>query len=383
MRFLLLLALILPAHAKILELRFKEIQHPIQVFLPENFDPAKKHPAIFHYHGTNGTPDTQLIRQHTDDQGWIVVGMAYAQAGQLQLTPQNFARELGLYHAVRKHLLTNYSLDPQKVYLSGFSKGGWITDLLLQHERTVTGGAILGAGHLHKAPQPLTRYATKKPVFIGIGRLDGNYPFALKAITHHRSLGGTTDLEVWPTLAHAFPKDGSTALRQWLNIQRQGPDSLRDEARQQMLNALENARSLDPIDRWARLRELRTQPYAKLLPPDLAENIASQISSLEKSPEIKAEADTLKQHRRILAKEISGTSLQSLQQVNVTYLDLSDRFSSTRQSKLLLHDHDRTSTLLKHFQEQTTEQTPKKESTIVVPDNPSRRTNFPVNPLVR
>lgn len=154
MRLLLLLSLLAPLHAKTVELRFPGLAYAIQLSLPENFDPSRKHPAILFYHGSNGRPDTQIIRRETGDKDWIVVGMTYFEQGQLKLAPDNFKKEVTLYHSVRRYLLAKYALDPKRLYISGFSKGGWMSDLLLQQEATLAGGAILGAGHLHKAARP-------------------------------------------------------------------------------------------------------------------------------------------------------------------------------------------------------------------------------------
>ncbi|MDB4288252.1 hypothetical protein N9969_01195 [Akkermansiaceae bacterium] len=375
MRLFFLLALIGSLHARTIELRFPDLAFPVQVSLPDNFDPAKKHPAILYYHGTNGRPDTKLMRRETGQNDWIVVGMSYFQKGQLKLAPESFKKEITLYHSVRQYLLGKYALDPKRLYVSGFSKGGWMTDLLLQQEKTLAGGAILGAGHLHKAARPQTRYSFKKPIFIGVGRLDGNYPFALKALLHHRSLGGAPIMETWSNLAHEYPQDGATGLRQWLAIQ--GNSS--SNAKKEMVTAISVGKSLTPLGQWNQLRHLKELPYAKIFGES---EIDAWIAALEKDEFIQKEAAALKEHRRILAKEVTGTSLKSLQAVNFSYLDLADRFKKTQQSKLLLHDHERTSTLLKHFVEQE-KMTPNRPAPIDTPESPASERRIPGNPLIR
>jgi len=379
MRLLLLLSLLAPLHAKTVELRFPGLAYAIQVSLPENFDPSRKHPAILFYHGSNGRPDTQIIRRETGDKDWIVVGMTYFEQGQLKLAPDNFKKEVTLYHSVRRYLLAKYALDPKRLYISGFSKGGWMSDLLLQQEATLAGGAILGAGHLHKAARPQKRYTIEKPIFIGVGRLDGNYPFALKGLLHHRSLGGNPVMETWSELAHEFPQDGSAGLRQWFAL-RNKPSKM--VAKIELATALEEANELDPLAQWDQLREMRDLPFTKLLGDPFSSELNLQIKGLERNEPVKTEAALFQKHRRILSKEIKGTSLRSLQEVNLAYIDLSDQNKTTRQAKLLLHDYNRTSNLLLHFQEQK-KIAPKKNAPIKVPDGPKTERGIPGNPLIR
>ena len=177
-------------------LKVKGVQHEILVSLPQNHDPAKSWPAVFYYHGTNGRPHTGLIRRHTGEKDWIVVGMSYVKLGAFQATPEGMAAESKVLKEVRATLQKRVNLDPTRVYLSGFSKGGWASGLLLQHERSIAGAAIMGAGHIHQvedAPKPFTKGL---PVFIGVGRYDGNYPFGLNALLFYRKLGASPVMAV-------------------------------------------------------------------------------------------------------------------------------------------------------------------------------------------
>ena len=70
---------------KRLELGFPQLAERLQVVLPGNYSPDRKWPAVFYYHGTGGSPTTDLIRAHTQDKDWIVVGMTYTQGGNLSL----------------------------------------------------------------------------------------------------------------------------------------------------------------------------------------------------------------------------------------------------------------------------------------------------------
>ena len=93
-----------------------------------------------------------------------------------------------------------------------------MSGLLLQKERSLAGGAILGAGHrfqLEAVPKPLPKGT---PIFLGVGRLDGNYPFSLKALLFFRKLGAKVEMETWRGVGHSMPGVGSTGLKEWLAL---------------------------------------------------------------------------------------------------------------------------------------------------------------------
>ena len=112
------------------------------------------------------------------------------------------------------------------------------------------------------------------------------------------------------------------------------------------------AKSLNPLARWHYLKDLRALPFTQFLGKETIAEIEAHLAALEQTEAIQKEATALKKHRHLLAKEVKGTTLQSLQEVNLAYLAHSDHFKDTHQSKLYLQDHQRTSTLLKHFQAQ-------------------------------
>ena len=379
-RSLILALAILPAlHAKDLSLKIPDLPHEILISLPENFDPAKKHPTLFYYHGTSGRPTTSLMRSHAGSDDWIIVGMTYRESGQFQLTPESFAAERKIYHTVRKLVVTKHAGDPSRLYSAGFSKGGWHTNLLLQAEPTLAGGIILGAGHFHIAPGAMKKYPSPKPVHIGIGRKDGNYPLALKALLHHRQLNGKVTFEVWPTLGHSYPKDGSESIKQWLALQSQPLKALSSIAAQTLPEMLDDAKSLAPLEQWDRLREIKDMPYFELTPKPWQEKFKQSLAALEATPAIATEAMLLAKHRRLLHKEITNKTLSSLKEVSFGFLELSGKYPNSRQGKLLEEDFKRTDAMLK-----TIKVTPaQKPRPTTVPTGPVPERNIPGNPLIR
>jgi acetyl esterase/lipase len=375
----LFLALALPLAAKDLALEIPGLPHEVQVSLPENFDPAKQHPTLFYYHGTSGRPTTSLMRSHAGKNDWIIVGMTYRETGQFQLTPESMAAELEIYHTVRKLVTSKHGADPARIYAAGFSKGGWHTNLLLQAEPTLAGGLILGAGHFHIAPGAMNKYASKKPVHIGIGRKDGNYPLALKALLHHRQLGANVTFEVWPTLGHAYPEKGSDSIKQWLALQTHSADALAPVAAKELPKMLAEAKSLKPLAQWDRLREIKDMPYFDLTPKSWQFEFQNHLAGLEAVQPIATEAMLFAKHRRLLHQEITNNTLASLKKVNFGYLDLSSKHPGTRQGKLLEEDFKRTEAMLKNIKVAPAP----KPTTTEVPTGPVPDRKIPRNPLIR
>ncbi len=390
---LLLLLLPFPLLAQIqkpVEVTFPDLPAPVIISLPDGYDPTdatKKYPTFFYYHGTSGRPTTTLIRRHTGYDDWLVIGMTYHQKGKFTLSEELLDQEISYYHQARNLLIKKYHADPKRTFVGGFSKGGWHANFLLQTEPTVAGGVIMGGGHLHPAPRPLKRYRSKKPVFIGVGRLDGNYPFSLNALLRHRQLGGTPNIEVWDDLGHDFPRDGSVALAQWLRMRVKSASELAPEALANFSKASREIERSSPLKKWDSLQKMKRSPYAALMTDQWRADLNTRIAALEKKEPVKTEAHLLSLHRRLLMKEIKKNTLTTLREVSHAYLDLAGRHKESRQAKLFLRDHERTAALIAHFEKQDRERarnTPKPEPVDppekVVPDI---RRNFPVNPLNR
>ena len=215
-RLLLFLSFSSLVNARNFEIGIPNLLYPIKVSLPENHKPREKHHTLLYYHRNSGRPTTSLMRNHPGSKGWIVAGMTYQQQGTFTLNADTWQAERKAFHAVRKIMVDNHGTDPDDLYLAGLSKDGWYTNLMLQSESTVSGGIIMGAGHLHAAPTTFEKYTSPKPVHIEFGRSDGNDHAALNALLYHRRMGGILTLEVQPKLGHDFPDNGSPSLAQWL-----------------------------------------------------------------------------------------------------------------------------------------------------------------------
>lgn len=390
---LLLAALATPimAEAKRLELGFPGLGYRVQVVFPADYDPARTWPAILYYHGTNGKPDTRLIRHHTGENGWFTIGMTYVQQGKFTFTPESLNAELNILRSVRHHLATKYNVDPKRTYVAGFSKGGWLSGLFLQADPELAGAIILGAGHVHQVHTNPTKFRRHTPVFLGVGRMDGNYPFALRAVMFYRGLGATTTLDTWHDHAHQFPQDGSTALTQWLAIEAKPKADHRAAASDWLTTRLDEIKIIpDPVNRWVALLDLQATPYFSLLSKTDQTTVTKARSTLEQSAVVAEEAATLTAHRKLLRTEINTHSKENYQQMATAYLQLANSAPTTRQGDIARHDNARIKTLLLHFDEQEKIRKnalepfgPEPTENPFDPMQPKRDRRIPTNPLVR
>lgn len=372
-RLLTAVALILAARAE--DMQVEGLAVPVEVSLPENHDPAKKWPAVFYYHGTGGHPSTKLIRQHTGPKDWMVVGMTYTFPAAFTQTPENIGKELVILRRVRDRLAKEQGLDPKRLYVSGFSQGGWMSGLFFQAERSLAGAVILGAGHMKEAAPKTPPFAADTPLFIGVGRLDGNYPFALKARLFYGKLGASVNMETWGDLKHEFPTGGSPGLKEWFVLRNGGkPDADAFESEFAEIGKLQ------PLDQWWKLLELRERPSVTAPGQPWKETVAQRIAELEQDPAVAREAKIFKRHRQLLADEINAVTLPELVKVNNAYVQLAQQAGASPQAALVVTDAQRVAKLLELNKDQAP---PPAAPKPVAPSFPKDDRGIPRNPLVR
>lgn len=371
------LALSLWSSAAELELQAPGVAETILVSLPENHDPAKSWPAVFSYHGFNGRPNTSSTRVHTGPNDWIVVGMSYTQPGKYELHEGDISAELKVFRHVRDELARTQGLDPKRVYIAGFSKGGWMTDTLLQAEPSLKGGAILMGGHI---PSPLKNppsISKDTEVFIGVGRLDPNYIPSLKALVYYRGLGLKTAFEAWPKLAHEFPQKGSDGLREWFTLQNGGKHD--DLALEKEFTRL---LTLHPAEAWNALADFKERPFCTTAESPWPEKIAAAQTKLEQDPQVAREAKIRNTHRQLLGREVKMRTLEELRRIDADYMKLTAASTGSPQADDILLDHRRILAVLKQANA-TPVPAPQPKPAPIKPNLPKDERNIPRNPLVR
>lgn len=360
-----------------LELEIPGIEDTVLVDLPSNHKDGKSWPAVFSYHGQGGQPDTTRTRAHTGERDWIVVGMAYAQRGQSKLSQESLDRELAVLHTVRDRLQRSHGLDPKRLYVAGYSKGGWMVDSLLQADRTLAGGAMLMAGHLTDFPKGPKRFSRPIPIFIGVGREDPNHFYSLKALLFYRTLGAKVDMEVWPELGHAVPPEGSVGLKEWFTLCNGGtPDLL------EMKEEFEELSKHPAEESWAALNAFRERPFVTTPNSPWPSKIKTQLEELEKNPAVAQQARLARAHRSLLARELKARTAQDFLSLDSGYMKLLAEAKGSDIEELAQRDHRRVLTIVEQIRKTPPPQTPEPTKPIQ-PDMPKNDRLIPGNPMIR
>ncbi|MFT5906389.1 MAG: putative esterase, partial [Cryomorphaceae bacterium] len=381
------------AQGKEISLSFPELQDKIKVSLPEGHNPKKRYPVVFYYHGQGGQPDTNLIRFHTGPKDWIVVGMGYVKSGRTDLSKGGLAREMTLFHKVKKQVVEKYGGNIRECYAAGFSKGGWLTDAMLQTQPGLAGGIILGAGKMRQFNQmktyPQSKFSGKKAVFIGIGRSDPNDIYAYHALLMHRKMGAAVTLEIWRDLGHSIPDPGSPGLEQWLRLRLINKNGLKELAEQKTQAAFDAAMKLPELAQYFMLRDLSATPYVKLLGETWKKRIDAGIASLKKDKKVLQESLAYSQQQKALFRELKYRNAADLEKVKGAYLSIKKNYADSTQAVLIAKDIARVEHLLKLVKQREAEmkskQVKKKKDKAEEVEGPteSDKDRIPRNPFNR
>jgi len=271
--------------------------------------------------------------------------MPYAQRGLLQWEKERVALESKVLRAVRDRLVAEAGLNEKQVYLSGFSKGGWFAGLLMQEEEWVAGAAVMGAGHIKPLENISSSLVRNKPIFIGVGRLDRNYTYSLRAKVYFRKRGAKVEMEEWPDLGHRFPREGSVGLKEWLALR------LGKQVDQEALEKeWQEIAEMKGYEQWLQLRLFNDRPFVQAA--NWQKKIADVQKKIEAEPTIAREVRILKESRRLLGKEIGKRTYQDLKTIADGYESIVKGAGESPQGKVAQHDFARAAEIWKIAQQQ-------------------------------
>ena len=314
---------------------------PIVVWLPKNFEAkpgAPGWPMAMWYHGTNGRPTLQPLYGHTDGNDWILVGMTYRAQGTFRGDPENIAAELALNQAVRRALGQRFPIDPKRTFVGGFSKGGWVSALLLEADPALAGGLVMGGGVMEESPRFVH---PGRSVYVGIGEVDPNRAQSQRAARAFRSPVTRVTLDVWDELGHRLPAE-SDSLRQWLRVEREPPyragvtgagiDPLVSEAIEWFDAEMARIRRAEApaVDRYFALRALAEMPFFARLDEESRAAHAKRLETLAADPGVAKERLAETAYRAILEVESRDRLLGTLVICHEDYRRLAEKFPGTR-----------------------------------------------------
>jgi predicted esterase len=191
------------------------------LWVPLDYDPDYAWPLIFCYHGAGGSATTWPFQQVTNNQGYIIVGMNYSPLEEGARNPQWLDEEKAFFLESLEMVLARLSVDPEMIFMGGYSQGGYHTTLLgEQFLDKLAGLIVLGAGRFFIDHSPPDANKIKgKPIFIGVGEKDSVHnPRAQKAAMNYRFWGAEVTFEEWQGVGHGIntPEFPSKLLFNWL-----------------------------------------------------------------------------------------------------------------------------------------------------------------------
>lgn len=318
-------------------------EDPVQVWLPENYVSTRKWPVMFYYHGTNGKPTIEFLRLLSGGHDWVLVGMGYRNKGQFEYTEANLNREIEVFETVYARVIENVSIDKTKVYVGGFSKGGWMTGLLLQRIPDLAGGMILGGGFLKASPGKID---PGDQVFIGVGELDGNLAMSYGARTAFGKGESSAILDVWTGLDHqlpnAFEADHTAKIRQWLMLQA-GTMSQAEaiEWHDRELNKITELAETDKVAALHLLIDFSDMPFTSLVDKESRDLRLELQGRLRKDPALKNELLAWSAFQQAVSFEGRDRLVSTLAEALVYYQKLIDAYPDTTYGKKARLSRDR------------------------------------------
>jgi predicted esterase/outer membrane protein assembly factor BamD (BamD/ComL family) len=180
------------------------------VYTPKDYTPDREWPTLFCYHGHNGDPTTWPIKQATDGNGYIIVGMEYLD----RETANDPRQDIENLNRIRAFVGSKLRINSKLVFMGGFSQGGWSTSRFSNlYMDQLAGLLIMGAGGSPK--DKAITLLKGKPVFIGIGELDPANKNAKSARDEYTAKGADVTFEEFKGLAHTADVNNK-ALKDWL-----------------------------------------------------------------------------------------------------------------------------------------------------------------------
>jgi predicted esterase len=190
------------------------------VYVPNDYTDERDWPVIFCYHGQSGQPTTWPMRQAVRGKGFIVIGMGYVPTKK-KMTKREYInllkREKRSVLEVKKYVGEHLKIDEKRLFVTGFSKGGWHSANMVEASPRGWAGAVIFAAGRRGLVQPTSKKAFRgKPIYIGAGENDVNMKAAKRAMAYYRRLGAKVTFEEFKDVGHSFDPSGSEILYNWL-----------------------------------------------------------------------------------------------------------------------------------------------------------------------
>jgi predicted esterase len=195
------------------------------VYVPADYTDEQDWPVIFVYHGMNAQPTTWPFRQITGGKGFIVIGMGYVQSGEGEISEGQYInyikRERRSVLEVKRYVSERLRIDEKRLFVTGYSRGGWHTSAMLESSAKAWAGAVIFAAGRSPNARLITTDAGRKalrgkPIYIGAGEKDVNLASAKRAVSYYEKVGAKVTFEEYKGAGHGFDPTKSEILYNWL-----------------------------------------------------------------------------------------------------------------------------------------------------------------------
>ncbi len=321
------------------DVEWEALRGPLKFYVSPGLDLGEKETKaamLFYYHGTNGRPELEFIRQHIDeDDPWILVGMTFLGSGQFQYSEEARGAEMKIFQEIREELSGFLEGKEIATYVGGFSKGGWVSGLFAESDPTVDGAMILGAGVFDREGEtPLAPFKFPKRILIGVGEQDGNLGMSYKALLRFKDLGGEVIFDEWKDLGHEPPNHSET-IQQWLAVAVNSKGQLQSKALDWVERSLKEIETGEmPVQRkYIRLKAMSVAPFARFADEEGKRAVRKIVEEVVKDKAVIPEREAERLYLETLAKEAGERSLENLIECRRSYRDISEKYPGTHFGK--------------------------------------------------
>jgi hypothetical protein len=176
---------------------------------PGKYTPAQKYGIIFMFHGSGGRPESyESNYAAAKSKGYILCLPA-------SKDPQGYDDEdMKRIVEIAKEVLATYSIDRDRVYVSGHSAGGFVTcHLCTDHPEMFTAGAPV-SGCL--VSEDMARKMLKTPFRVVSGGKDFNHDQSKKSVEDMKKAGMEVTFDEPPDWAHNPPGEAWKQQFEWM-----------------------------------------------------------------------------------------------------------------------------------------------------------------------
>ncbi|MBI2920837.1 MAG: alpha/beta fold hydrolase [Planctomycetes bacterium] len=177
--------------------------------VPAGYKPAQKHGIIFMFHGSGGRPESyESNYAAAKNKGYLLCLPA-------STDPQGYSDDdMKQIVEIALEVLATYSIDRDRVFVSGHSAGGFVTcHLCSDHPEIFTAGAPVSGCLVNDA---MARPMLKTPFYVVSGGKDFNHNQSKQSVEDMRKAGMEVKFDEPPEWAHNPPAEAWQRTFEWM-----------------------------------------------------------------------------------------------------------------------------------------------------------------------